>query len=107
MNDEKIVVLSTAPCMEEAEKIASALLESRKAACVSIVPRVISHYRWEGRIQRDEEALLIVKTTASVFDEVLDLVKANHSYDVPEIVALPVRAGNPDYLAWIDDTVSG
>ena len=97
-----VVILVTVGTREEAEVIADVLLEQNKAACVNIVPAVDSHFRWEGKLETGQEALLIIKTQASLVDEVTSLVKAVHSYDVPEVIALPIIGGNPEYLAWID-----
>ena len=98
----QVVILVTAGTREEADVIADVLLEQHKAACVNIVPAVDSHFRWEGKAKREQEALLIIKTRASLVEEVTSLVKAVHSYDVPEVIALPIIGGNPEYLAWID-----
>lgn len=98
----QVVILVTAGTREEADVIADVLLEQNKAACVNIVPAVDSHFRWEGKAKREQEALLIIKTRASLVEEVTSLVKAIHSYDVPEVIALPIIGGNPEYLAWID-----
>ena len=98
----QVVILVTAGTREEADVIADVLLEQHKAACVNIVPAVDSHFRWEGKAKREQEALLIIKTRASLVEEVTSLVKAIHSYDVPEVIALPIIGGNPEYLAWID-----
>lgn len=103
---DQVVVLITAGSQEEAQKIAGALLERRKAACVNIVPRVDSHFRWEGKLETDQEVLLIIKTRASLVDELVDLVRSVHSYDVPEVIALPIVGGNQDYLAWVDEEVA-
>jgi len=96
------VVFITVGSQEEARKIAAALLEGRKAACVNIIPKVESHFWWEGKLDTDQELLLIVKTRASLVDELINLVKSVHSYDVPEVIALPVIGGNQDYLDWLD-----
>jgi periplasmic divalent cation tolerance protein len=101
-----IVVLITTETDSEARKIADVLLDQKKAACVNIVPRVDSRFWWEGKIDSAQESLLIVKTKASLLDEVVDLVKQNHSYSVPEVIALPIIGGNPDYLKWIDEEVA-
>jgi periplasmic divalent cation tolerance protein len=77
------------------------LLKHRRAACVNIVPTVSSWFWWEGKIESDRECLLIVKTKASALEELVGLVREVHSYDVPEIIALPILGGNPDYLDWI------
>jgi periplasmic divalent cation tolerance protein len=98
-----IVVIITTETDSEAHKIADVLLDQKKAACVNIVPRVDSRFWWEGKIDSARESLLIVKTKASLLDEVVNLVKQNHSYSVPEVIALPITGGNPDYLSWIDE----
>jgi periplasmic divalent cation tolerance protein len=104
----QVVILVTAGNREEAEVIADVLLEQNRAACVNIVPAVNSHFLWQGKLEAGQEVLLIVKTQALLVDEVTNLVKTIHSYDVPEIIALPIIGGNPEYLAWIDnETESG
>jgi len=98
----KVVVFVTTSSEEEAEKIASLLLEQRKAACVSVIPRVRSRFWWQGKLDSAQESLLIIKTRAPLIPEITDIVKKTHSYTVPEIVALPIVAGNQDYLDWVD-----
>jgi periplasmic divalent cation tolerance protein len=98
-----IVVFVTTSTIDEADKIADVLVGQRKAACVNIVPQVRSRFWWQGKIESEEEALLIVKTRAALLDEVIGLVKANHSYEVPEVIALPIAGGNEDYLNWLDE----
>jgi periplasmic divalent cation tolerance protein len=98
-----VVAFITTASYEEARKIADALVAQRKAACVNIVPRVNSTFRWKGKIENAEESLLVVKTRARLFPEVVRVVKSIHSYKVPEIVALPIVEGNPDYLAWLKE----
>ena len=98
-----LVVFITTSGHEEARKIADALVSQRKAACVNIVPRVNSLFRWKGKIEDAEESLLVVKTRAKLFSDVVSTVKSIHSYEVPEIIALPIVEGNPDYLKWIDE----
>src|SRR4030042_47807 len=100
-----IVVFVTAGSSEEAPKIADLLLDRRKAACVNIIPGVQSSYWWKGKIEASTENLLVIKTRASVLDEVITLVKKVHSYEIPEIIALPVIDGNRNYLKWIGDEV--
>src|SRR4030043_500258 len=99
----KVVILITTSTEEEAHKIAEQLLTKRKAACVNIVPKVDSSFWWQGKLDSAQESLLIIKTRASLLQEVIDLVKKAHSYSVPEIIALPIIGGNQDYLNWIDD----
>lgn len=99
---DRIIILITAGSQEEARKIAESLVEEKKAACVNIVPGVDSLFRWEGKLDSARESLLLVKTRASLFPEIVELVKRTHSYEVPEIIALPIIAGSEDYLKWLD-----
>ncbi|OGN92266.1 MAG: cytochrome C biogenesis protein CcdA [Chloroflexi bacterium RBG_13_50_10] len=101
----KIVIFVTTSSEPEAHKIADLLLTKRKAACVNIVPKVESSFWWQGKLDSAQESLLVIKTKASLLSEIIDLVKTAHSYEVPEIVALPIIGGNEDYLNWIDDEV--
>ena len=100
-----IVLFITAADAEEAQRIAHVLVKERKAACVNIVPRVSSLFWWQDKLDSAQESLLIVKSRASVLNQIVDLVKGHHSYDVPEIIALPIIGGNPDYLEWIGKEV--
>ena len=99
----KIVILVTTSSEQEAHKIADLLLSRRKAACVNIVPKVESSFWWQGKLDSAKESLLIIKTEASLLSEIVDLVRTAHSYEVPEIIALPIIGGNVDYLKWIGD----
>jgi len=99
---DRIIVLITAGSEEEARKIAESLVKEKKAACVNIVPRVDSLFWWEGKLDSARESLLLVKTKASLFPEIVELVKRTHSYEVPEIIALPIIGGSEDYLKWLD-----
>ncbi|MFN3307623.1 MAG: divalent-cation tolerance protein CutA [Anaerolineales bacterium] len=103
-----LLVLITAPSKEVAEQLARQLLQERLAACVNLVDAVQSLYWWQGELQSDTETLMLVKTRKEGFDErFIPFVKAHHPYQVPEILALPILAGNPDYLQWaIDETSS-
>jgi periplasmic divalent cation tolerance protein len=97
-----IVVFITIDSPENAQKLADKLLTERKAACVNIIPSVESHYWWQGKIEKTDELMLVVKTRAALLDDLIKLVKANHPYIVPEIIALPIIGGNEDYLKWIE-----
>ena len=99
---DRIVVLITAGSEEEAHKIAELLVNEKKAACVNILPGVDSLFWWEDKLESARESLLLVKTKASLFPEIVGLVKRTHSYEVPEIIALPIIAGSEDYLKWLD-----
>ncbi len=98
-------VLVTAGSMEEAEKIAGKLLDEKKAACVNIIPGVKSFFRWENKKESGEEVLMIVKSRVEILDEVIEVVKTNHSYDVPEIIALPIAGGDENYLKWMEGEI--
>jgi periplasmic divalent cation tolerance protein len=102
-----VVVLITTPSRAESREIADGLLKGRLAACVNILPGIASRYWWKGKIEAAREQLLIVKTARRKLPALIRRVKALHSYKVPEIVALPVSAGNPDYLRWISDSLRG
>jgi periplasmic divalent cation tolerance protein len=95
------IILTTAGSQEEAVKIAHALVERRLAACVNIVPRIESVYRWQGKVETSQEWLLLIKTQAELFERVRDAVKELHSYELPECVMLEVTAGSQKYLDWI------
>jgi len=95
------IILTTAGSQEEAGKIARLLVERRLAACVNIVPRIESVYRWQGKVESATEWLLLIKTQTELFERVRDAVKELHSYDLPECVMLEVAAGSKEYLHWI------
>ena len=94
------VMFCTTP-VEMAEMVADALVESRVAACVNIVPTVRSVYRWKGAVEREDEALLVIKTTAERVESVMDRIRRIHPYDVPEVISLPIEEGLPEYLDWL------
>ena len=98
---EAIVVLVTTPTPERAAELARALVEERLAACGNVVPGLRSIYRWEGKLEDEAEALLVLKTTQARFEALKARVLALHPYAVPEVLALPVVAGSAPYLAWI------
>ena len=96
------LVMSTCP-EAEAEKLAEQLLEERLVACVNIIPGVVSKYWWKGKMEADKESILLMKTTPLLVDEVIENVKALHSYEVPEVIVVDIETGNPGYLAWIGE----
>jgi len=99
------VVLITAPRGKRAEVLAKGLVAERLAACVNVVPGVVSHYRWQGRLHRDAECLLIAKTTGARLPALERWVRTHHPYTVPEVLALPVTAGAKTYLGWLAEQV--
>jgi periplasmic divalent cation tolerance protein len=102
MNAERAVfVYTTYPSLVEAERIGKAVLERRLAACVNILPGMISHYWWQGAIDRGEEVVMIIKTRASLAESVRAAVKEMHSYTTPAILVLPIEGGEPGYLEWL------
>ncbi len=100
-----LVVLVTVPNREVAEKIAKALVEARLAACVNIVDELKSIYWWQGKIEEDNELLLIIKTRMEVFEELVLKIRELHPYTVPEIIGLPIIAGSKDYIDWLKNEV--
>jgi len=99
---DKIVVFSACSTLEEARRIARKLIEERLASCVNLTPGVRSLYRWKGEIEEADECLLVIKSSRDLFDRLrLELEKA-HTYEVPEVVAVPILAGSPNYLNWLD-----
>ena len=100
-----LVIFITAPGRKEAAVIADNLLKSKLVACVNTIPKITSRYRWKEKIEKAEECLLIAKTERRLFKAVEKSVKSIHSYSVPEIIAVPIEAGNPDYLTWISESV--
>lgn len=95
------MMLTTTPTREEAQKIASLLIDERLGACVQLVP-IESFYCWEGKTQNETETLLLIKTRTTLFEEAIARIKQVHSYSVPEIVCLPFAAGFAGYFAWMD-----
>ena len=97
-----IVVLTTLPDADSAERLASSLVEKKLAACVNIHGRMTSIYRWRGRIERGTEQQLVIKTTAARYAAVERQIKQEHPYELPEILALPVSDGLAEYIEWVD-----
>ena len=100
-NKDPIVVLVTTQDITEAEKIAGELVKDGLAACVNIINKVRSVYRWQGEICRETEALCIIKTVKGNFEALKDKVKSIHSYTVPEVIGLPIEIGSDKYLKWL------
>jgi periplasmic divalent cation tolerance protein len=106
MTTDAITILCTAPDAASAKRIAEALVDERLAACVNLLPGLTSVFRWEGKVQRHPEVLLLIKTRRARFDAVAARVKALHPYEVPELIALQIDAGTPDYLAWLTENTN-
>lgn len=100
-----VVVLCTVGSAEDAERIAEEVVARGLAACVNVVPGLVSIYRFKGKLERDEERLLVIKTRADRFEALREAIVAMHPYDVPEVIALPIEAGHAAYLAWLDESV--
>lgn len=105
MGDE-LVVLVTAPNAEEARRIAQALVAEHLAACANLIPGIESIYRWEGKVQRDTEVLLVLKTVAASYEALERRVKELHSYSTPEVIALSIDRGSAAYLKWLAESTS-
>jgi periplasmic divalent cation tolerance protein len=102
---DKRLVFTTCGSLEEARRIANALVEGRLAACVNIVPQVESVYRWEGKVETANEWLLVIKTTSSAFDRLRKSLTELHTYDLPECIALDIADGFGPYLDWLSASV--
>ena len=101
-----VVVLVTAPDLKRGRKLARAALAARLVACVNLVPRIESHYWWQGKLESGLEVLLVIKTTTKRLAALEDLIVAQHPYETPEFIVLPVIQGNKRYLAWLEDSVA-
>ncbi|MFK7742892.1 MAG: divalent-cation tolerance protein CutA [Planctomycetota bacterium] len=104
MSADAVVVLCTAP-IDQSEALARAVVEERLCACVNIVPKVVSVYRWQGAVETAEEHLLVAKTTVASVDRLQQRLAELHPYDVPEVIQLPIAAGLPAYLEWLAGAV--
>jgi len=102
----ELIVFVTTPNYEEAARLAEAFVSERLAACVNIVPAIESVYRWDGKITRDSETLLIIKTTAGRYSDLERRVKELHSYSTPEVVGLRIERGSEQYLNWLRDSTA-
>jgi periplasmic divalent cation tolerance protein len=99
--ERALLVYTTYPSIVEAERAGRSIVEQRLAACVNILPGMVSHYWWQGAIERGEEVVMIIKTRASLADRVCAAVKASHSYTTPALMVLPVEHVDPGYLGWL------
>lgn len=105
MADSYCLILSTAGSRDEADRIAELLVTRRLAACVQVLP-VSSFYIWQGELNRDAEHLMLIKTAAARYPDVESFIRENHSYEIPEIVKLPITGGLPAYLGWIAENTT-
>lgn len=103
---KEVLIFITATTNEEAKKIANRLLDQKKAACVNIIPQIDSYFWWQGKKELAKEILLIVKSTTPLLNDVIKLVKELHTYELPEIIAIPIVGGNQDYLNWIKEVTA-
>lgn len=101
MSAEVLMALCTCPDTAVGERIAAALVGEGLAACVNTLPGITSAYLWKGEVQRDSEVLLLIKTTQARLPELTDRVRQLHPYELPEVIAVPVSGGLPDYLQWV------
>jgi len=99
-----ILLLVTTPNRQEAERIAQQLLEAKLIACANIIDSVSSIFRWSEKIEKAEECLVLIKSRRELFEEIAETIKELHSYEVPEIIALPIIAGSDDYLKWLRES---
>ncbi len=104
---DKVIVYTTCGQAEDAASIAQRLIEARLAACVNVVPGVRSYYRWKGKIENDAEFLLIIKTARGLVDPLRLELEKLHPYDLPELIVAPIIDGSPNYLAWLEQEVTG
>ena len=102
-----IIIYVTAKDSKQAKNIAQKIIQEKRAACVNIVPNVQSVYRWNGKVETSKEVLMIIKSQKSNFSKIADLVTQNHSYELPEIIAVPIVDGSKKYLKWIKESLEG
>jgi periplasmic divalent cation tolerance protein len=100
-----VVALSTVGKKEDADRLARALVEERVAACVNVVPGLRSTYRWKGKVETDDELLLVIKTRRDRVEALKTALLSRHPYELPELVVLPIEAGHAAYLGWIDESL--
>lgn len=100
-----VIALTAFPDPKTARKIAKLLVQKKLAACVNVLPKGTSYYRWKNKLESTSETVLLIKTGAARFSKMSAFLKQRHPYDVPEILAVPVRAGDKDYLKWLNDSL--
>lgn len=107
MDSKHLIVFVTVPTVEDGGKIARILVSQKLAACVNILPGIISIYTWDEEVCEEGEVLMIIKTRVDLFNTLSTTVQNEHPYDVPEVIAVPITAGTKNYLHWIDDVTQG
>jgi periplasmic divalent cation tolerance protein len=105
MLEDYCIVMTTCPEGAVSKTLVEGLLKNRLAACIQEIG-IASSYRWKGKLEHENEILLLIKTKSALYDEIEAFINANHPYEVPEIIRVPVTAGSPSYLAWIDEECS-
>jgi periplasmic divalent cation tolerance protein len=106
MGEKAVLVLVTAGARDDAERLGEALVVEHLAACCNVIPTVASFYYWDGQLQRDHEALLLIKTLESLAPKVEEYVRSHHTYEVPEILQVPIEGGSSAYLNWLEEQVA-
>tara|TARA_B100001245_G_scaffold90319_1_gene65257 strand:- start:679 stop:996 length:318 start_codon:yes stop_codon:yes gene_type:complete len=104
--NDPIIILTTVSSKKEAELIGSKLIDKELAACVNIIPNIKSIYRWEGKINKDSEYLLIIKTVKRAEEDVFENIRKLHSYNTPEMISIPITGGEKSYLNWLSKSVA-
>ena len=102
----KYLIITNCGSEKEAQKIAKILIKNKMAACVNIIPKIRSIYRWQNKIHDETEFMLLIKTTKNKYKSLEKIIKSNHSYEVPEIIAFEIKAGLKSYLKWIEEMVN-
>lgn len=98
---DQIVILSTCASDDEAQRLARKLLDERLCACVNVIPRIHSFFHWQGKVESGDESLLVIKSSRELFASVVSAIESVHSYEVPEVIALPIVDGSAKYLNWL------
>jgi periplasmic divalent cation tolerance protein len=101
-----VLVLVTAPNLDTARALSKAALSARLVACANLIPKIESHYRWQGKLESSAEVLILFKTTKAKLNALEKLIVANHPYDTPEFLVLPIIAGNKRYLDWVSESLT-
>jgi uncharacterized protein involved in tolerance to divalent cations len=103
--EDCIQVLTTVPTKQDGKRLAQTLVEERLAACIQVLGPMQSTFRWQGKVETATEYLCLIKTTAAAFGRLRDRIRELHTYDVPELIAMPITAGSEEYIAWLESSV--